>query len=116
MRLTRSFDSGQMLMGLSVAPTSIREEWRPTLHRAMMSGGESRVVAVGPSLPGAAPLGSVASTAVAAAMVLAVIPVVTAEATSEVTLATPPAPTTAEEGRETSLPASPGGGPHGSPS
>ena len=38
------------------------------------------------------------------------------EAGSEVTLAIPPAPATVEERRETRLPASPGGGTHGSPS
>ena len=47
---------------------------------------------------------------------MAAIPVATAEAGSEVTLAIPPAPTAAEEGRETGLSASPVGGPHGSPS
>ena len=49
-------------------------------------------------------------------MVLAVIPVVMAEAGSEVTLVIPPAPATAEEGRETGLPTSPGRGTHDSPS
>ena len=110
------FDSGQMLMGLSTAPTPVREDWRPTLQRAVVSGGESRVVAMSHSLPGAVPPGSVASTVAAVATVLAAIPVVTAEAASEVTLVAPPPPAAAEEERETGLPASPGGGPHGSPS
>ena len=110
------FDSGRMLMGLSIAPTPVREDWRPTLQRIMASGGESRVAAVGPSLPRAAPLGLVASTAAAAEMVLVAIPVVTAEAMSEVTLAAPPPLVVVEEERETRLPASPSGGPRGSPS
>ena len=82
----------------------------------MASGRESKVVAAGPSLLGAAPLGSVTSTATAVASALAVILVVTAEAASEVTLATPPTPVAAEEERETGLPSSQGGGPHDSPS
>jgi len=45
-----------------------------------------------------------------------VIPVVMVETELEVTLATPPTPVAAEEGKETELPASPDGGPHGSPS
>ena len=109
-------DSGRMLTGLSIAPTPVWEDWRPTLQRAMTSDGESRVVAVGPSLPGAAPLESVSSTAAAVVMVLAAIPVVTTEAVLEVTLAAPLPPTMAEEVREVGLLASPGGGPHGSPS
>ena len=92
------------------------EDWRPTLYCAVVSGGESRVVAAGPSLPGAAPLGSVASTAAAMATVLVGIPVVMAEATLEVSLAALPPPAAAEEERETRLPASPGVGLHGSPS
>ena len=63
------------------------------------------MVVVDPSPPGAAPLGSVASTAVAVAMVLAAIPVVSAETASEVSLAAPPPPAAAEEERETELPA-----------
>ena len=86
------------------------------MQRAVVSDGESRVVAAGPSLPGAAPLGSVASTVVAAAMVLVAIPMVTAEATSDVTLVAPPPLAVAKEERETGLPTSSGGGPHGSPS
>ena len=70
----------------------------------------------GPSLLGAAPLGSVVSMAAVAAMVLVAIPVVMAEAASKVTLVAPCPPAVAEEERETRLPASPGGGPHGSPS
>jgi hypothetical protein len=49
-------------------------------------------------------------------MVLAAIPVVMAEDTMEVTLATPLTPAAVEEGRETGLPASPDGGPHSSSS
>ncbi|XP_066392608.1 uncharacterized protein [Miscanthus floridulus] len=113
---TPSSDRGQMMMGLSIAPTPMREDWRPTLQHAVSSGGESRVAAVGPSLLGAAPLGLVASTMIATAMVLVVIPVVMAEAMSEVSLAAPPLPGEVEEERENGLPASPGGGPHGSPS
>ena len=85
-----------MLAGLSITPTPVEEDWRPTLQCAVTSGGESTVAA--------------------AVMVLAVIPVVTADAVSEVSLAPPPPPTVAEEERETELPASPGGGLHGSPS
>ena len=65
---------------------------------------------VSPSLSGA-----VAATATTATSVLATIPVPTAEAMSEVTLAALPPPVTTEEERERELPASPGGGPHGSP-
>ena len=86
------------------------------MQRAVVSGGESRVAAAGSSLPGAAPLGSVASTAAAMAMVLAAIPGVMAKAASKVTLAAPPLPAAAQEERETGLPTSSGGGPHGSPS
>jgi len=67
------------------------------------------VVVVSPSLPRA-----VAATVTAAA--LAVIPVPMAEVTSEVTLAALPPPAAVEEEREIELPASPGGGLHGSPS
>jgi len=50
-----------------------------------------------------------------AAAVMVAVPMVTAEARSEVTLVVPP-PTVAEEmRRETRLPASPSGGVHGSP-
>jgi len=49
-------------------------------------------------------------------MVLVVISVVMVEDALEVTLVTPPAPAAVEEGRETRLPTSPGGGTHGSPS
>ena len=84
------------------------------MQRAMASGGESRVVAASPSLSGAVPPGSVPSTAAAVASVLAAIPVATAEVVSEVTLAAPPPPAVAKEERETRLPASLGGGLHGS--
>ena len=110
------FDSGRMLTGLSIAPTPMQEDWRPTLQRTVVSGGESRVVAAGPSLPGAASIGSVASTAAAVVTVLAAIPVVMVDATSEVTLVAPAPLATVEEERETGLPASPGGGLRGSPS
>lgn len=82
----------------------------------MASIRESKVVVVDPSLLGAAPLGSVTSTVVAAAAALAVIPVATAEVTSEVTLASPPPLAVAEEERETRFLASPGRALHGSPS
>ena len=98
-------------MGLSIALTPIREDWRPTLQRAMTSGGESRVVVANPSLPGVVLPRSVASTTTAAVTVLAMV-----EVASEVTLAAPPPPVVAEEEREIELPASPGGGLHGSPS
>ena len=81
-----------------------------------MSGGESRMVAVRPSLLGVVPSRPIASTAAAAAMVMEAIPVVTVEVGSEETLVTPPPTVTAEERRETGLPASPNGGTHGSPS
>lgn len=74
------------------------------------------MVAASPSLPGVVLPGSVASTAAAVATVLAAIPVVMAEAASEVSLAAPPPPAAAEEERETGLPALPGGGLHDSPS
>ena len=86
------------------------------MQRATVSGGESRVVAASPSFPGVAPLGSVASTATAVAVVLGAIPVVMAEAVSEVSLAAPRPLAAVEEERETRLSASPGEGPHGSPS
>ena len=53
---------------------------------------------------------------VAAAATLVAIPVLTAEVASEVTLVAPPPLAIAEEERETELPASLGGGQHGSPS
>jgi len=54
--------------------------------------------------------------AAAAATVMAAIPVATAGVGLEVTLAVPPPTAMVEERRETGLPASPGGGTHGSPS
>ena len=69
------------------------------------------MVTASPSL-----LGVVAATVIAATTALAVIPVSTAEVASEVTLAAPPPSATAEEERETKLPALLGGGLHGSPS
>ena len=47
---------------------------------------------------------------------MAANPVVTTDVGSEVTLVIPPPTAMAEEMRETRLPASPGGGTHGSPS
>ena len=74
------------------------------------------MVAVGPSLPRAVPPGPIASTAAAAATVLAAIPVVMAEAALEVPLAAPAPPAVAKEERETELHASLGRGLRGSPS
>ena len=68
------------------------------------------MVAAGPSLSGA-----VAGTLTAAASTLVVILVLTVGATSEVTFVAPPPLVAMEEERETELPASLGGGPHGSP-
>ena len=70
---------------------------------------------VSPSLLGVVPLGLVAGTVAAAASVLVAILVLTAEVTLEVTLMAPPPPATAEEERETELPASPVRELHGSP-
>ncbi|XP_066316626.1 uncharacterized protein [Miscanthus floridulus] len=81
-----------------------------------VTGGGNRVAAASPFLPGVVLPGSIASTVAAAASALAAISVLTAEVASEVTLTTPPPPAAAEEERETELPASPGGGLHGSPS
>ena len=103
-----------MLTGLSVTPTSMREDWRPTLQRAVASHRESRVVAAHPSPSGAVPSQLVASTAAAAEVMVAILAV--AEVASEVTLAAPPPLAMAKEERDTGFPASPGGGPHGSPS
>ena len=99
------------MTGLSIAPTPMQEAWRPTLQRVAASGGWNRVAVASPSL-----LGAVAATVTAMAVALVAIPVPSAEVTSEVTLATIPKPAAAEEERETELPASPGGGLHGSPS
>ena len=109
------FDSGQGRMGLGIALPPMWEEWRPSLQRVMMSSGESRLEAVRPSLLGVVPSRPVASMA-AVAMVMVVIPMAMAEVGSEVTLVIPPPIASAEERRETGLPASPGGGTHGSPS
>ena len=79
----------------------MQEVWRPTLQRAAVSGEGTRVVAVSPSLPGVVLPGSVAGTAAAAATVLAVIPVVTAEASLMVSLVGPPLLAVAEEEKET---------------
>ena len=73
-----------------------------------MSGEESRLAVVRPSLLGVVPSRPVTSTAA--------IPVAMMEVGSEVTLVIPPPTATVEERRETRLPASPGGGTHGSPS
>ena len=109
-------DSGKILPGLSIALPSVREEWRPTLQRTVMSNRESRVMVVRPFLPATEPSQPIESTTAAVMAVLAVILVVTIEVGSEVTLVIPSAPATAEEGRETRLPASLVRGPHGSPS
>ena len=93
------FDSGQVVTGLSIAPPPMREEWRPSLQRVVTSDGENRLAAVRPSLLGVAPTWPVASTAAAAAVVMAVIPMVMVEVGSEVTLVIPLAPATAEERR-----------------
>ena len=53
--------------------------------------------------------------AAAAAVVMAVIPMVMVEVRSKVTLAVPPPIVVEEERWETRLPVSPGGGAHGSP-
>ena len=95
---------------MSIAPTPVREAWRPTLQRVATSGGGSRMVAVSHSLSGA-----VAAIVMAVASTLVVILVLTAGAMSEVTLMAPPPPVIVEEERGTELPASPSGGPHGSP-
>ena len=58
----------------------------------------------------------VADTVAAVTSALAEIPVPTVEVALEVTLTAPPPPATGEEERETELPASLGGGLHGSPS
>lgn len=50
-------------------------EWTPSLHRAMMSGEESRPVVACPSAPGVVPSPSFISTA-AVAEVMVVIPMV----------------------------------------
>jgi len=107
------FDSGQMLTGLSITPAPMRVEWTPSLHQAAASGGESRPVEVRPSPLGVVPSQPVASTT---AMEVMVVISVAAEAASEVTLMAPPPPAVVEEEREIELPASPGGGLHGSPS
>ena len=78
------------------------------MQLAVVSGGESRVVAMGPSLSGATPLGSVASMAVAATTVLVAILVVMVEAVLEVTLVASPLLAMAEGDRETRLHALPG--------
>ena len=110
------FDSGQGLMGLGIALPPVWEEWRPSLQRVTMSGGESRLAVVRPSLLVVAPARPVVSIAATMAVVMAAIPMVTAEVGLEVTLVIPSLTATAEERRETGLPASPGEGKHGSPS
>ena len=103
------------MTGLSIAQTPVQEVWRLILQRAATSGGGNRVVVACPSLLGVVLPGSVASTAVAVVTVLVAIPVVMAGALPEVSLVAPPPPAAVEEERETELPASPGGGLHGSP-
>lgn len=41
----RLFDSGEGLAGLGISPPPMREEWRPSLQRVMMSEGNRLVVA-----------------------------------------------------------------------
>ena len=77
-----------------------------------MSEEGSRLVVAQPSLMGVVSSRPIMSTTVA---MMAVIPVVTVEAGSEVTLAVPPPPVMEEERREFRLPISPSGGAHGSP-
>ena len=89
----------------------MQEAWRPTLQCVAAKGGGSRVAVVSPSLPRAV---AVTVTTVASALVVILVPM--AEVASKVTLAAPPPPIAVEEERETGLPASLGGGPHGSPS
>ena len=48
------FDSGLGLMGLGITPPPVQEDWRPSLQQVMMSGGESRLAVVRPSLLGVA--------------------------------------------------------------
>ena len=81
----------------------------------MISGGGSRLAAVRPSLEGVASSQLVMSMAAVAMVVMAAIPVVTAEVKSEVTLAVPPLTVVEEERRETRLPISHSGGVHGLP-
>ena len=40
------FDSSQGLVGLGIALPPMREEWRPSLQRVVMSVGESRLAVV----------------------------------------------------------------------
>ena len=74
------------------------------------------MAAANPSLLRVVPPRSVASMVAAVASMLAVILLLMVEVTSEVTLMAPPPLVAVEEERETELPASPGGGLHGSPS
>ena len=87
----------------------------PTLQHVVESEGSSRVAAAKPSLLGVVPPGSATDKAVAAASVLAAIPVPMETVVSEVTLAASPPPVVVEEARDTELPALPGGGSRGSP-
>ena len=98
---------------MSVTPTFMQETWRPTQQRVVVSEGGSRVAAAKPSLLGAVPAGVAADKAVAAASVLAVIPVPMAGVASEVTLTAPPPLVAVEETREGEFPISLSGGPHG---
>ena len=102
-----------MLTGLSIALAAVQVEWTPSLHRAATSSRESRPMVAHPSPPGVVPSQPVASTAVATEVMVAIL--VATKAGSEVTLVIPPASAIVEEGRETGLPTSPVGGPHGSP-
>ena len=46
------FVSGRGTPGLSIAPASVQEVWRPTLQRVAASEGGNRVAAANPSLLG----------------------------------------------------------------
>ena len=74
------------------------------------------MVVVRPSPPEVVPSRPVTRMAAAAVEVMAAILMPMVEARSEVTLVIPPAPTVVKEREEIGLPASPGGGTHGSPS
>ena len=94
---------------MSIAPTPLREDWRPTLRCVAASEWGNRVATAKPSLPGAVALGMAADNVTAAATLLAAIPVPMPGVVVEVTLVAPPPSSAAEETREDELPTSPGG-------
>ena len=100
--------SGQGMLGLSIASTSVQEAWRPTLQRVRRANVAAGWRQQGLPSRGCCPRGGAADKAAAAA-VLAVIPVPMAE----VTLVAPSPAVAVEETRESELPISPGGGTHG---